>query len=1737
MIEKRWLVLGVLVAGLAWGRSAHGAGTINVLPGSTIDIGPVQVGADASAGASLQTNDTSDTIASFSIAGTGCSAVSITAPALPATIMSTDSPEQTVTAKVTTMPRGNLTCTVTMLDASSASLGTFMVTAEGQAPTISVSPLTYTYSDWRVGSASAEAGSVLVTNTGNETLTITSLALGGTNMNDFSIISPSTPATIGSNDANTSIVIDFSPSATGNRTATLTITSSDPTTPTVTVALSGNGVTPVIKADALTFATTDDGATTTTNANVENTGTGTLTIASATLTSAGTWITFAGSCLGATSCTFAPLAIAGGGSASVPVRCIVPAGATGPQTATITYSSDSGAGGTASATLSCTAGRPASTTATTMLAFGNQLINTTSAAMTFTVTNNGNVADTLNITPVTGYTASCSPTCTVGSNGGTSTISVTFDPTTTGSFAGTLKLSSSNTSFDEPELDVALSGSGVAQHASPNVTMLAFGDLPIMTMSAAKTITVTNDGTATLTISNAGFTSGATSYTAMTGATGTQMTSLSVGSAASWSIVCDPQTSGSVSGNFRITSNSLVDNSTIDVGLTCTGDAGVLSASPSTLTFGPVNEGSNATRAFTLSNSGNQAVTNIQATFSGGTGYSIDGTTPLPPSLAAGASETQATNVIFAPTMDSDGGSGTLTITGDWGASSHTMAVVTLSGTARSVGFALSTNTLDFGTMRFDGTATQTFTVSNTGQAAVSITGIMTTLMMAQTGDFTITDIAHESTHGVTLPVTLQPNDASDVLTITVQCTPKSHTGTSNELLTVQSNLMIGSTHSLTATVVSESASLGLDPANGVVAFGGIDIQDTSAHTQTVTFTNTGSANLTISSITSNIPTGSGINVTLPTTPATITPATPLVVQISYAPTMEMTSNATVTFHLDGIITATNGMLDQVIAVSGTGLDRHISVPTDLTFPDTFRNPGDQAPTMPVTVMNTGGAILHISAVMLDGDAAFTLADGSSQDVAPMGSTTFMVKFSPTSSGMMLSSTLQITNDTTGDAMAQVVLHGNAIARDVMVGPGNIDLGTSGVGVPISLSARGSLIDIASMDPTHTFTIRELDLTGDDVFEIDNAPSNAMLAPEATDSYDLTFTPTEAGTFTTSIAVYLDQDTVPQGMIPVTASAVDVDVHGGGCDAGGRGDGLGLLGAIGALGLALRRRRAAVAIAASAVGVLALASFAHADPTRNLDLTTFDPTPATVTDTFSLQSPLVGNNGDWALGAVFSYATNPLSIDGGGMTDTPITARSMIELGGAYAFLNRFEVSARLPLFDQSGDNPQFSGVMPPSGTAIGDLTLSGKARLYTMPMGLVIGAGAALTLPTASNNEFAGVSDPSGRLYALAAYTRGRISVDANLGGILRAKSQLADIQQGSGLAYGVGVAFHALDRLWVDAELFGEADLGVNQMKAVSPMEGMLGAHVRIDRRVTLGLAAGHGLVDGIGAPDFRGVLSLAFVPAAAAVPAVRELLPRPVDGDADGDGIPDSIDKCPNEPEDKDMFDDQDGCPDPDNDGDGIPDAVDKCPLDPEDKDGFQDADGCPDKDNDGDGIPDSVDKCPNQPEDKDGFEDLDGCPDLDNDRDGIPDAMDKCPNEPETINGYQDEDGCPDKGDSLVVVSPDRLELLDAIQFTGNTAKIAKGSFNVLGQIAATLRAHSEIVRLRITAHVQPKDADKDQDLTDKRAQAVRDWLVQWGIDTNRLEPRGFGGSKPLIDPAQKGAAVINNRVELIILERK
>jgi OOP family OmpA-OmpF porin len=222
------------------------------------------------------------------------------------------------------------------------------------------------------------------------------------------------------------------------------------------------------------------------------------------------------------------------------------------------------------------------------------------------------------------------------------------------------------------------------------------------------------------------------------------------------------------------------------------------------------------------------------------------------------------------------------------------------------------------------------------------------------------------------------------------------------------------------------------------------------------------------------------------------------------------------------------------------------------------------------------------------------------------------------------------------------------------------------------------------------------------------------------------------------------------------------------------------------------------------------------------------------------------------------------------------------------------------------------------------------------------------------------------------------------------------------------------------------------------------------------------------------------------------------------------------------------------DKDSDGDGILDSVDKCPNEPEDKDGFQDEDGCPDLDNDGDGILDKDDKCPNEAEDKDGFQDEDGCPDLDNDGDGIPDDKDKCPNEPETVNGYQDEDGCPDEIPAAVAKF---TGVIQGINFKTDSDKITKPSFKVLDKAVQVLVDYPD-VKMEIGGHTDNVGgAEHNMELSQKRAESVKNYMVGKGIQADRLTAVGYGMDKPLTSNKTKADKAKNRRTEFQLITGK
>jgi OmpA-OmpF porin, OOP family len=219
--------------------------------------------------------------------------------------------------------------------------------------------------------------------------------------------------------------------------------------------------------------------------------------------------------------------------------------------------------------------------------------------------------------------------------------------------------------------------------------------------------------------------------------------------------------------------------------------------------------------------------------------------------------------------------------------------------------------------------------------------------------------------------------------------------------------------------------------------------------------------------------------------------------------------------------------------------------------------------------------------------------------------------------------------------------------------------------------------------------------------------------------------------------------------------------------------------------------------------------------------------------------------------------------------------------------------------------------------------------------------------------------------------------------------------------------------------------------------------------------------------------------------------------------------------------------------DTDGDGIVDSRDNCINEPEDKDGYLDDDGCPDNDNDADGIIDAKDKCPNDPEDLDGFQDADGCPDPDNDGDQIADIDDYCPNTPGVRGG--DRPGCPKKN-SLVVVTEREIRITQQIQFEFNKAIIRPGiSYKILDEVVGVLGDNPKI-DLEVQGHTDNVGGDAyNMKLSQARADAVRTYLASKGIASSRLVSKGYGFHQPLVPNSTATNRELNRRVQFIRTE--
>jgi outer membrane protein OmpA-like peptidoglycan-associated protein len=287
-----------------------------------------------------------------------------------------------------------------------------------------------------------------------------------------------------------------------------------------------------------------------------------------------------------------------------------------------------------------------------------------------------------------------------------------------------------------------------------------------------------------------------------------------------------------------------------------------------------------------------------------------------------------------------------------------------------------------------------------------------------------------------------------------------------------------------------------------------------------------------------------------------------------------------------------------------------------------------------------------------------------------------------------------------------------------------------------------------------------------------------------------------------------------------------------------------------------------------------------------------------------------------------------------------------------------------------------------------------------------------------------------------------------------------------------------------------------------------------------------------------------------------------------DRDGDHIPDSEDKCPDVPGTKEMkgcpdkdgdgiTDLEDACPDekgtlefkgcPDRDGDKIIDKDDECPDEP----GLPEYMGCPDRD--GDKVIDKIDLCPDVPgpieykgcPDKDGDTVLDkddacpdvagpvenkGCPWPDSDKDGVVDREDDCPNVP----GLKELKGCPP-----VVIKAEEQKIIEKafanLEFASGKDIIKASSFPSLNDLAKLLKAHTGDWTLKLSGHTDNQGTpESNMILSEKRAKAVKKYLVSKGEKADKVIVEWFGQTKPIDTNDTPAGRQRNRRVEMKII---
>jgi len=458
------------------------------------------------------------------------------------------------------------------------------------------------------------------------------------------------------------------------------------------------------------------------------------------------------------------------------------------------------------------------------------------------------------------------------------TFTVAVNATAAGSLSATLTVQGDGGSASAV---AKLSVSAVnATTAQPGLTLspasFNFGSV-VDGQTKSQTITLSNPGTAVLTVASLSVTGSAYSVSGLT-----TPATVPAGGSATFSVLFTPTTNGALSGAVSIASDA--PNSPNLLALSGTGTAATVTvaANPGSLTFSNVNAGSSSAQSVTVSNTGNTAVTLSQITVNA-KDFQISGLN-TPVNLAVGQNAAMA--VSFSPTA-AEHVSGNITLLNSAG----TTTVIAVSGSAIQPALTITPSSANFGNVTVGSPATQTLQLMNSGTATLTATQVG----VAGSG-FTIGTLS--------LPITLSPGQAT---TFNVQFDPASAGNATGNLSIVSNAPNSPATVALSGTGIAPTRTLSFGTTS--VAFGNVTTGFSAA--QNINVTNTGNSSVTISQISLS---GAAFTLSGATTPVTLTTAQSMTLGVTFAPTAAASDTGSISVASN----ATGSPAS--IALSGTGV-------------------------------------------------------------------------------------------------------------------------------------------------------------------------------------------------------------------------------------------------------------------------------------------------------------------------------------------------------------------------------------------------------------------------------------------------------------------------------------------------------------------------------------------------------------------------------------------------------------------------------------------------------------------------------------------------------------------------------------------------------------------------------------------------------------------------------------------------